>query len=108
MDKINFKKPGMHQPKTNITGSKRMYKDVVRKFDGYYKLMRKNLAYKHTNLNLTYYELADEPVKKTYYKTLPINRELHIQRSESEMIYARLVNGNCDEQPSEIFRWHLI
>ena len=49
MDKINFKKPGMHQPKTSITGSISMYKDVVRKFDSYYNIMQKNLAYKHTN-----------------------------------------------------------
>ena len=54
----------------------------MRKFDGYYKLMQKNLAYKHTNFILTYYELADEPLKKTYYKTSPINRELHIEISE--------------------------
>ena len=32
----------IHQPNTSLTGSKSMYKDVVRKFDGYYKLMRKN------------------------------------------------------------------
>ena len=41
MDKINFKKPGMHQPNTSITSSKNIYKDVVRRFDRYYKLKQK-------------------------------------------------------------------
>ena len=36
MDKINFNKPNIHQPNTSLTDSKSMYKDVVRKFDGYY------------------------------------------------------------------------
>ena len=47
MDKITFKKPDMHWPKNSITGSISIYKDVVRKFDGYHKLMRKNLVCKH-------------------------------------------------------------
>ena len=68
MDKLTFKKPDMHQPKTSITGSINMYKDVVRKFDGYYKLMRKNLACKHTTFNLTYFQPAELQLKNLFTK----------------------------------------
>ena len=63
MDKITFKKPDMHWPKNSITGSISIYKDVVRKFDGYHKLMRKNLACKHTTFNFTYYQYAEHQSK---------------------------------------------
>ena len=63
MDKFTFKKPDMHRPKTSITGSISIYKDVVQKFDGYHKLMRKNFTYKHTTFNLTYYQCSEHQSK---------------------------------------------
>ena len=55
-----------------------------------------------------YYKSADQPIKKLITKLHQLTENSIFRYLKSEMIHARLVNGICDEQTSEIFRWHLI